>query len=395
MKKGFNDTGNPAKIRQLNRRAILNYLRTGMPTSRSELVRTLGLAPATVSAIVGDLVSEGLVIETGLLYVNKRRPGRPSQEIKLNPSAAYVVGLVMRIESDTLYLDVSWSDYSGNLNIEHTTQVPDKESITSIVDSITEVLDRICIPPLSRQNTVSLCIGLPGVTDQNKNDIVFCPNIPSILGTDLHKLLSEQFWMPVYFENDVNLAVISQLNTTPELNNINFSYLFISQGIGAGTALQGNLWKSSGWAGEIGQLDVPFNDGTQKLEWILGMGRYVSEFENAVGMSLQQAFSSFDGTNIGNRSENSSTIKKMMETYTDYLYMAIQVLNSSFDLSEIIIGESKQSIVQFCLPGLQQKIDKSYLKVNVSLSINAGQSSVKGAALLALQHSLDELEISP
>ena len=393
MKKGFNNTGNPAKIRQLNRRAILNYLRAGMPTSRSEVVRVLGLAPATVSAIVGDLVNEGLVIETGLLYVDKRRPGRPSHEIKLNPDAAYVIGIVMRIEFDTLYLDVSSSDYSGSLNIKHTAKVSDKESLKSIIDCITTVLDNICVPPLSRKNTVSLCIGIPGVIDQDSNAIVFCQNIPRILGSDFHQQLSKCVWMPVHFENDVNLAVISQLNSKPELNNINFSYLFISQGVGAGTSLQGSLWKSSGWAGEIGQLDVPFKEETKKLEWILGMSQYVSEFEKDVKMSLHQAFACLNTSPSELDAQNKTKIMAMMSTYTDYLYMAIQVLNASFDLNEVIIGESHESAVQFCLPELQQKIKTSHLHVNVSLSVNAGQSSVKGAALLALQHSLDELEL--
>ena len=384
MRKGSRETGNPAKIRQLNRRAILDYMRSEQASSRSELVKILNLAPATVSAIVADLVREALLIETGQMHENKKSPGRPSREIKLNPSAAYVVGIVLRIELGVLFLDISWSDYSGKVVIERAVRISDKNDLSLIVENINTEINQL-YPKLEQENIISLCIGLPGVA--NGSEIVFCPNIPSILGPDFHQMLCQRLLMPVYFENDVNLAVLSELNQRPALQHINFSYLFISQGVGAGTALQGELWKSSGWAGEIGQLDANFDGQFKKIEWILGMGGFASQFESILGMSIQSAFATLE-----HKTEN-SLAHQMVNTYVDYLFMAIQVLNSAFDLDEVIIGENTEDIIRYCLPSLKHKINKSTLKVTLSHRENTALSSARGASILALQNSLNNIEV--
>ena len=387
MNRGYKETGNPAKIRQLNRRAVLSYLRAEQKTSRAMLAKTLNLAPATVSVVVGDLIEDGWLIETGLLHIDKRSPGRPSKEIKLNSDVAYVVGVVMRLEHDVLFLDTSWSDYSGKVSIGPTVIVEDKENVSLIVESVLTELKKLFEGPLVDHKVISVCVGIPGVV--NSSEVLFCPNMQNLQGSELHHGLKEGISLPIYYENDVNLIVVSELNAQPRLNTLNFSCLFISQGVGVGTALNGELWKSSGWAGEIGQLDVPFRDeGVRKLEWIVGMDGYIAECEKACGIGLDEMFSKLRHGEF----DAGSVEEHMVHLYVDYLYMAIQLLNAAFDLDEVILGESSEHVVAACLPLLQRKIKESHLKLALSSGLNAHQSSVEGAALLALQHALDSLE---
>ena len=82
MAKNLSETGNPAKIRQLNRSAVLRYVRAYKLCSRIELIKALNLAPATISAVVSDLLEEKLLLE--LEPDNPQKPGRPTKKLALN-----------------------------------------------------------------------------------------------------------------------------------------------------------------------------------------------------------------------------------------------------------------------------------------------------------------------
>ncbi len=385
MNKKLKETGNPAKIRRLNRDAVLSYVRVNERTSRAELIKALNLAPATVSVIVGELIADGLLVENGLRPADKRNPGRPSREIKLNSSAAYVIGLVLRIEHGVLSVDTAWSDYSGSARSGPTVVVEPEHSVESIVDGIMDALKRVRQEFPQTGNIISLCVGIPGVV--SGDDVQFSPNLQCIEGRELYEQLSVKVDCPITYENDVNLVVVSELQANSRLRSLNFSYLFISQGVGAGTALHGELWKSSGWSGEIGQLEVPF-EGTnsRKLEWVIGMDGFIADKAQESGINLDEFLAD------PKKYPDDSPINQMVDTYVHYLALAIQVLNASFDLDEVIIGESSESIISYCMPRLSKILQKSPLEITISLRGSARLSCVEGAALLALQRSLENLE---
>src|SRR4051794_26903784 len=72
------------------RAAVLRTLAEAGAVSRAELARRTGLAPSTVSAVVGELHADGLVDERG-------RPaaglGRPGTLVALHRRAGTVLGL--------------------------------------------------------------------------------------------------------------------------------------------------------------------------------------------------------------------------------------------------------------------------------------------------------------
>jgi Mn-dependent DtxR family transcriptional regulator len=51
--------GNRDLIRSINRSILLNSIKTQGAISRADLAHKTGLSPATVTAITGDLISEG------------------------------------------------------------------------------------------------------------------------------------------------------------------------------------------------------------------------------------------------------------------------------------------------------------------------------------------------
>src|SRR5215469_13111519 len=79
-------------VRDINRRIVLNLIRTRQPISRADLARVSGLQRSTISLIVEELVKEHWVLEgpTGRLP-----RGRRPTFLRLNDERV-IVGVVVR-----------------------------------------------------------------------------------------------------------------------------------------------------------------------------------------------------------------------------------------------------------------------------------------------------------
>jgi len=385
MNKPKKNTGNPAKIRGLNRNAILAYVRQVHSTSRVELVKSLVLAPATVTAVVAELLDDNLLLEAQLIQSpDKRRRGRPSREIRLNPNAAFALGLSLRVEHNIVFIDTSWSDYCNTVAFGPTLQCGQTAEFDEVAACALDALQQLIALLPKKAKIIGLGVGIPGVVKHD--EVLYAPNLPSIIGKTLYQKIEQDVSFPVYFENDVNLLVVEELEKRQELRMRNISYIFVSQGVGAGTALNGELWRASSWSGEIGQIDVPFGEhGHKRLEWLIGLDGYFAEKMQEQGIAID-AVSALTPETI-----ESLPVQGILDSYTFYLFLAVQVLNGAFGLDTVIIGTSNPSILDHCMPKLLTLIERSPLKVHVIHTAKGQNVAVKGATLLALKHSLASL----
>ena len=76
-------------VRKLNKLQVLDHIRRA-PISRAELAEVLNVSRSTVSAVINDLMSCGLVLERG---VGQSRGGRRPIVLEINPNAGRVVGI--------------------------------------------------------------------------------------------------------------------------------------------------------------------------------------------------------------------------------------------------------------------------------------------------------------
>jgi len=61
---------NAAQMKFVNRRKVLRLIRRGA-VARSELAKEIGLTRASISVIVADLINQGVLVETCLLYTSR------------------------------------------------------------------------------------------------------------------------------------------------------------------------------------------------------------------------------------------------------------------------------------------------------------------------------------
>src|SRR5258708_853245 len=93
-------TASTEVVRQINRRIVLNLIRTRQPLSRAELARISGMQRSTISLIVEELVTEEWVLEGP----QERLPrGRRPTFLRLNEDRV-IIGVDIRPTLTTVAL---------------------------------------------------------------------------------------------------------------------------------------------------------------------------------------------------------------------------------------------------------------------------------------------------
>ena len=100
-------------------------------------------------------------------------------------------------------------------------------------------------------------VAIPGPVDTVRGVVQNAPNIPEFNDWPLTKSVQETFGVPVFMENDANLAALGEWKFGAGRGYDFIIYLTISTGIGSGMVLDGKLFTGAhGFAGELGHLMV-------------------------------------------------------------------------------------------------------------------------------------------
>src|SRR5215475_13156926 len=103
-------------------------------------------------------------------------------------------------------------------------------------------------------------IGAPGAVDFAAGNVIFAPNLEGWKDVPLKKDLEKQLGVPVFVENDANIAIlgvhVAELKSKPK----NVVGIFVGTGIGGGLIINGELYSGfNHTAGEIGHMVVEVN----------------------------------------------------------------------------------------------------------------------------------------
>src|SRR3954447_22583825 len=83
-------TATPSSVRDVNRSIVLNLVRLYQPISRVDLSNRTGIFRSSVSAIVDELVNDGLLLEKRAQPSGR---GRVPVDLSLNPNGFRVLGV--------------------------------------------------------------------------------------------------------------------------------------------------------------------------------------------------------------------------------------------------------------------------------------------------------------
>lgn len=240
----------PEHARGHNRSLVLQTLYRSGQQSRADVARSTGLTRVTISDLVAELMTEGLVIETGLS--ENIRPGKPSTLLDINRSAFQIIGIDL---SEYSLFRGAVLDLDGK--ILSRAEVPLSGSIgadaTGKVVALAETLIGQTTAPI-----LGIGVGSPGVV--NRDGVVLsAPNL-GWHNEQLQASLSARFSLPVLVANDANAAVLAEHSFGGADQDL--MLVKVGHGVGAGLLLGGSLLFGSRFAaGEIGHVVVGTGDG--------------------------------------------------------------------------------------------------------------------------------------
>ncbi|MCL6671702.1 MULTISPECIES: ROK family transcriptional regulator [Streptomyces] len=148
-------------LRRANRTAVLQRLYFDGPLSRFELGPATGLSSGSVSNVVADLVTDGLVEEAGSVDSDG---GRPRTLLRVAPGAGHMIGVdVGETRVRVELFDLTLTELARAERPLEQQRYEVEVIVGHIRDGIAEVLDEAGIPP---EQLLGVGIGVPGIVER-------------------------------------------------------------------------------------------------------------------------------------------------------------------------------------------------------------------------------------
>ncbi len=235
-------------IRDINRQIVLNYVRDREPISRAEIARETALQRSTISTIVEDLKTEGLIEEIG---EGESTGGRRPTLLRLRASGGMAIGVDVTPTCTT----IAACDLAGRL-LERA-EFSRCDSPEQLTELIVESVRRFALGG-DAQSIEGIGVCLPGLIDPDNGRAIY---IPYFKWRDwaVVERISRATGFDVIVDNDANAAALAELwFGRPEVSEArDFILVLVAEGIGTGIVFDGQIYRGErGAAGEFGHMII-------------------------------------------------------------------------------------------------------------------------------------------
>ncbi|SDO86666.1 Sugar kinase of the NBD/HSP70 family, may contain an N-terminal HTH domain [Phyllobacterium sp. YR620] len=314
-----------------NRRIMIDALRVNGALSRADLARATGLTPQTVSNIIEELASDGLVRSQATV---RRGRGQPATPYQLVPEGAFAIGLqIDRHVTRTVIVNLV-----GEVLVKFEAKLPPggpAEGVLVILDLVRRARAELAARTSDAdKRLVGLGVAMPGPFGINTlyDDpwmMTAWQNFPLI------DRIAEGTGLEVALQNDAAAAATAErlLGAAHGLDHA--ICIYFGYGLGAGLILNGELYGGAhANAGEIGMI----------LALIPGDGDDVEPLEHYASMASLCKLLSIDPSEpqlfemvSDALQKGSPQIEAWIADVAQRLRRAIQALESIFDPQTIIL----------------------------------------------------------
>jgi glucokinase len=213
------------------------------------------------------------------------------------------------------------------------------------------VYDRLVqsIESVWQNNISAIGVASPGPLDPHTGVILATPNIPEWQNFPLAPKLSNHFGVPVYLDNDANMAGLAEWQYGAGMGHHDLVYLTISTGIGGGVISHDHLLQGfHGMGGELGHMIIDVDGplcGCGKPGHIESFSsgpaivRYVKEQIQAGQSSALQAHPELSAREVAEAALNGDALAiSAFERAGHYLGIAVANYLAIFDPSIVVFG---------------------------------------------------------
>jgi len=250
-------------VRHQNRSHILAALRKRGHASRTALGRDTGLSPATVSAIMADMIEEGLIVERAPINTHTGTPsqnatpiyrarGRPRIAMSLNPDHATLLAAKISVDRCTFLL----SDYAGQTIAQSSITLPTLAAKRgAYAGSFIAAAEAFLRNHPASRRPDAIAIAMQGLVNGSTGTIAWSPafserDIPFTAPVSAH------FGVQTMLSNDANMMAFGLKSTYPARFGDTFIAVMLDRGVGAGLFINGMPFEgATGAAAEFGHAN--------------------------------------------------------------------------------------------------------------------------------------------
>lgn len=276
--------GTVLDLRRGNRSALIRALYFHPGASRHELGAATALSAATVSNVVNDLMSDGLVIEAGAVSSDG---GRPRTLIRVNPTYGYVIGVDIgetRIRVDLFDLTLGTPLASTDARLQ-----PAHHDVDIAVQDLVRSLDEVlAAAEVGAADVLGIGIGVSGIVEHGEEILVHGQTVNWDAVPLARKLQDAGVLAPIFIDNGAaNLGQAE--NWFGASRGVKHAIVtLIGSGVGASVITHGSRYRgASSSAGEWGHTPVTMGGRRCRcgargcLEAYLGAGAILDRYHEA------------------------------------------------------------------------------------------------------------------
>lgn len=260
------------------------------------------------------------------------------------------------------------------------------------------------IKGMSSENIKALAIGIAGLIDSPRNMLIESPNLPLLKNLPLKSLLADKLNIPVFIENDANIAALGELSAGEGKTVDNFLLLTLGTGLGAGLIMNRQLVTGeTGKGGEFGHIIVQPDGETcgcgKKgcLEAYASGSAMVRMAKTALKQDRKSLLmglyhqnpDSITPKDIYTAAENNDDLaQEIFKTTAKYLAIGISNVNNLLDIHTFIIGGGVSKASHIFAEGLLQQVQENVFeisrdKISIRISRLGNDAGILGAGYLA------------
>ena len=235
-------------------------------------------------------------------------------------------------------------------------------------------------------------IASPGPLDPHTGTILATPNIPEWKNFPLAPNLSKHFGVPVFLDNDANMAALGEWQYGAGKGHHDLIYITISTGVGGGVICSDRLLQGyHGMGAELGHMTIDpdgptcgcgFHGHVESFSSGTAIARYVNEQINSGKTSSLQASSGLTAAQVANAAYTGDPLAiAAFERAGYYLGIAMANYLAIFDPSILIFGGGVSQVGDLLFKPFEESLRRhtfhpNYLKelviTKAALGDNAG-----------------------
>ena len=308
----------------------------------------------------------------------------------------YVVG----IDLGGTKISCALADLEGNVKAQHTTPTNAHEGEQAVLDRIIGCVETvICEGKVTIDEVEAIGIGSPGPLDARTGIIITTPNLP-FKNFNLVSPLKAKFGIPVYLDNDANVAAIGEFMLGAGKGTENMIYITVSTGVGGGAILNGKIYRgSTSNALEIGHSTVApgtvrCNCGNMGCLEAVSSGTAIGKRgREAVATNVETSLKDYDNVTsyevFVEAAKGDRVAKSIIDEALNYLGIGVANAIAPFDPDMVVIGGGVSKAGEVVFETVQEVVNERCFKamaehckiVPAGLGTDAG---VIGAVALAL-----------